>query len=109
MSSPPDDGEPTIDDIPHEASYLEIRSCFRTEFYTLCNLNQCTQEVDFELVSCQGETVDTIMETVEPESGNEASRTLEEGEFTDLQATKKGIVVKRRRFSPQKCHFVGLD
>ena len=109
MSSPPVDEEPTVDDIPHEASYLEVRSSFRAEFYSLCNLNQYIQEVDFEYSSCQGEMTDTIMESVEPESGNEASRILEEGEFTDLQATKKGITVKRRRFSPQKYRHYFLN
>ena len=100
-----DDGNPQ----EPEVNYQEVRHCFRTEFFRLCNLNQYIQKVDFELCCFEGETTIPEMDTVEPDSGAEASRILEEGEFTDLQATKKGIEIRRRRFNPQKYRHYFLN
>ena len=96
-------GATELEEIPKESNFLEQRQCFRSEFFSLCNVNE------HQLVVYHNDSATLDGETVDPESGHEASRILQEGEFTDLQATKKGITVKRRRFNPQKYRYYFLN
>ena len=98
-----DDTTPTI-----QVNFLEQRHTFKAQFHSLCFLNEHLQCMEYNIRICN-ELEHIEGQSLEPESGKEADRTLEKGEFSDPQATKQGTSVKRKLFHPQRYRHCFLN